>query len=45
MGTNEKKQANGVTLENDCMHFCPNFVFHMNEFLNIVFANCYEKFI
>jgi hypothetical protein len=45
MGTNEIKQANGIALEKDCMFFCQSFLFHMNEFLNIFFANCYEKCI
>ncbi len=43
MGTNEMKRANGITLKNDYMSFCPNKLFHTNEFLNMFFCKLLRK--
>jgi hypothetical protein len=47
MGTNEIKWANDISLEKDCMSFCPNFFFSYNwvfeQFcLQIVIINAYN---
>jgi len=37
MGANEIQWANGITLEKDCMSFCPKIVFHINWSLEQIF--------